>query len=57
MENKLENLNVKTIDSREVAEMIGKEHWEILRMLEGYEPPEGSNSRKIVGIIPTIGKE
>lgn len=46
--------NVLHVDSREVAEMIKKEHWELLRMLEGYEPKEDGNSRRIVGIIPTL---
>ena len=45
---------VETIPSYEVAKMMGKEHWEVLRMLEGYEPPKGSKSRKVVGIIPTL---
>lgn len=45
---------VETIPSYEVAKMMGKEHWEVLRMLEGYEPPEGSKSRRVVGIIPTL---
>lgn len=49
-ENKIE----QTISSREVAEMMGKEHWEVLKMLEGYKPPKGSKSRKVVGIIPTL---
>ncbi len=39
---------IKTISSYEVAKMMGKEHWEVLRMLEGCEKP------KIVGIIPTL---
>lgn len=37
---------IKTIPSYEVAKMMGKEHWEVLRMLEG------SKDRK--GIIPTL---
>lgn len=45
---------VQTIPSYEVAKMMEKEHWEVLRMLEGYEPPKGSKSRKVVGIIPTL---
>ena len=45
---------IKTIPSYEVAEMMNKPHWEVLRMLEGYEPPKGSKSRKVVGIIPTL---
>ena len=53
--NNLEVLGqVKTIPSYEVAEMMGKAHWEVLRMLEGYVPPEGSKSRKVIGIIPTL---
>lgn len=46
--------DIQTISSREVAGMMEKKHWEVLRMLEGYEPPKGSKSRKIVGIIPTL---
>lgn len=57
--NEIQNINgenkiLQTISSREVAEMLGKEHWEVLRMLEGYEPSKGSKSRKVVGIIPTL---
>lgn len=51
--NEMNNL-VQTISSREVAKMMEREHKEILRMIEGYEPPEGSKKRKIVGIIPTL---
>ena len=36
MENKLENLNVKTIDSREVAEMVGRNHAHLCRDIQGY---------------------
>ena len=46
--------DIQTISSREVAGMMEKKHWEVLRMLEGYEPPKGSKSRKVVGIIPTL---
>lgn len=46
--------DIQTISSREVADMMGKQHWEVLRMLEGYEPSKGSKSRKVVGIIPTL---
>ena len=49
-------LNEKTLDSREVAKMIGKAHKDIIRMIDGYKPPEGSNKRQIVGIIPTLAK-
>lgn len=53
--NELQVLNhEQTISSREVAEMMGKGHWEVLRMLEGYEPFKGSKGRKVVGIIPTL---
>lgn len=53
--NELQVLNHKqTINSREVAEMMEKRHGEVLRMLEGYEPPKGSKGRKVVGIIPTL---
>ena len=36
--------------------MIGKEHKDVLRMIDGYEPKDGSKKRKIVGIIPTLAK-
>lgn len=45
--NEMNNL-VQTISSREVAEMMGKRHSDVLRMLEGSEKP------KVVGIIPII---
>lgn len=46
--NNLTVINNKTmvIDSREIAEMMGVNHWEILRKLEGTE--------KVKGIIPTL---
>ncbi len=37
-----------TIESREVAEMLDMEHWQLLRKLEGSE------SAKVVGAIPTF---
>lgn len=47
--NELQVLNHKqTISSREVAEMMEKKHFEVLRMLEGYEKP------KVIGIIPVL---
>lgn len=58
MENK--NLTVTTnegkeifvIDSREVAEMMGKTHAEIIQYLEGLKDKNGKT--KVVGIIPTL---
>lgn len=50
------NKKTKTIPSTEVAKMMEKEHKEVMRMIDGYEPPEGSKKRKIVGIIPTLTK-
>ena len=50
------NDEVKTINSREVAEMLGKEHKEVMRMIDGYEPKEGSKKRSIIGILPTLLK-
>ena len=50
------NDGVNVIESREVAKMIGKEHKDVLRMIDGYEPKEGSKKRRIVGIIPTLAK-
>jgi phage regulator Rha-like protein len=50
------NKKTKTIPSTEVAKMMQKEHKEVMRMIDGYEPPEGSKKRKIVGIIPTLTK-
>ena len=41
-----EGKNIPVIDSREVAEMIGKRHSEILEYING--------SKKIVGIISTL---
>lgn len=52
--NKLETKAVQTVSSREVAEMMGKAHWEVLKMIEGYEPPKESKSRKVIGIIQTL---
>ena len=48
MSTELQTLNNKTItiDSREVAEMIEKEHKYVLRSIEGTD--------KVVGIIPTL---
>ena len=54
--NNLITKEIQTISSREVAKMMEREHKDILRMIEGYEPPEGSKKRKIVGIIPTLTK-
>lgn len=50
------NEKTKTIPSTEVAKMMQREHKEVIRMIDGYEPPEGSKKRKIVGIIPTLTK-
>ena len=47
METKLSN-NILTIDSREVAEMLGVEHKYILREIDG------SKHGKTVGIISTL---
>lgn len=41
-------VTANTIDSREIAEMLEMEHWQLLRKLEGSE------SAKVVGIIPTL---
>lgn len=46
--NKTVERIVQTVSSREVAEMMGKEHKEIMWMIEGNE------KRGIVGIKPTI---
>lgn len=51
--NEIQNINrenriVQTIPSYDVAEMMEKKHFEILRMLEGYEKP------KVIGIIPVL---
>lgn len=42
---------IPVIDSREVAEMLGKEHYEIIQYLEGRKV---KGVTKIVGIIPTL---
>lgn len=44
-----------TIDSREVAEMMGKEHSEILNYIEGRVDKNGN--ALVVGIIPTLETE
>lgn len=47
MNNQLSNNNnIKTIDSREIAEMLGIKHWEVLRKLDGTD--------KTKGIIPVL---
>lgn len=46
--NKLAIINNNTIDSREIADMMGINHWEVLRKLEGTE------DGKIIGIIPVL---
>lgn len=43
---------VKVIDSREVAEMMGKRHGEVLEYIEGKYNKDGSV--RVVGIIPTL---
>lgn len=43
---KIDNKEMLVVDSREVAEMMGKRHSEILEYING--------SNKIVGIIPTL---
>lgn len=42
------NQNIKTLDSREVAEMVGIKHSNLLRMLDGDETH--------IGIIPVLRK-
>ena len=48
MNNELKNIEIKnkTLDSREVAEMMGKEHKELIREIEG--------GGKVTGIIPVL---
>lgn len=45
---KISNEINKTIDSREVAEMLGKDHWMVLRDIEG------SKDGKTIGIIQVL---
>ena len=47
-----EGREVNVIDSREVAEMMGKKHGDVLEYIEGKYNKDGSV--KIVGIIPTL---
>ena len=47
-----EGREVNVIDSREVAEMMGKTHAEIIQYLEGLKDKKGKD--KVVGIIPTL---
>ena len=46
----MEGKEIPVIDSREVAEMLGKEHYELLKEIEGRK------DSKNVGIIPTLEK-
>lgn len=56
----MNNLKVVSInnqlvtDSRDVAEMIGREHKEVLAMIEGQE--HGDGRVKHVGILPTLSE-
>ena len=52
LEVRLNESIVKTIPSYEVAEMMGRAHKEVLKMLEGQKRPDGTY--KHVGIIPTL---
>lgn len=47
--------NLAAIDSREVAEMMGKEHKEILQYIEGRVDKKGNSL--VVGIVPTLESE
>lgn len=47
-QNNNTGVDIKTINTMLAAEMMGKRHSDVLRMLEGSEKP------KVVGIIPTI---
>ena len=48
--NLITNKEIKTLDSREVAQMLGKEHSELLKEIEGRK--DGKN----VGLIPVLEK-
>lgn len=50
----MKELQVKTIPSYEVAEMMEREHAKVLKMLEGETYKDGRT--KVVGIIPTLTK-
>ena len=53
--NELQVLNhVQTISSREVADMMEREHAKVLKMLEGETYKDGRT--KVVGIIPVLTK-
>lgn len=45
-----------TISSLVVAEMMEISHGKLLRMIDGYEPKEGSKGYGVVGVIPTLRK-
>lgn len=47
--------NLVAIDSREVAEMMGKEHKEILQYIEGRVDKKGNSL--VIGIVPTLESE
>lgn len=53
MTNMIKN-GTKTIDSRDVAKMMGREHKEILKMIEGQKRANGTD--KHTGILPTIAE-
>ena len=42
---------IPVIDSREVAKMMGREHWDILDYIEGKATGKNTN---IIGILPTL---
>lgn len=46
--NELQNKEVQTISSKEVAKMMGMDHSKVLRMIEG--------DKTHIGIIPTLDK-
>lgn len=52
LEVRLNESTVKTIPTYEVAEMMGRAHKEVLKMLEGQKRPD--RTYKHVGIIPTL---
>lgn len=47
---KLESKNINVTDSREVAKMLGKEHYDLIKEIDGRK------DGKTVGLIPTLEK-
>jgi len=54
MKNMIKN-GTKTIDSRDLAKMVGKTHADLLKMIQGTKHSNGTDH--YVGILPTISEK